>query len=543
MLDDDDRLRALADSELMDSEPEAAFDRLTQVAARLLEVPVSLITVLDGNRQFFKSAAGISVRETPLSHSFCRHVVIGRRPLIVTDARTDPRVSENRAIEELGVIAYCGVPLTTAAGHTLGSFCAIDSAPRNWNEEDVRLLEDLARGIITELELRAANRKLAAREIALSLSVDRLNRTLEHAPIGMALTAPDGRWLQVNRAMCEILGYPESDLLGLTFQALSHPDDLRADLAQVQRLLTAEIDAYRTEKRYVGRDGEHIWVEESVTLMRDRLGAPLYFITQLKDVSERKADERALRGERAALDDAERIARVGSWSWDAAAATAQWSAGVYRIFGRHPELGPASGQELLSCVHPDDRERVAAQARASIARAGELELEAGIVREGHRGARRIRVGGRPDPERPGAYIGTAHDVTELREAERAATRRSGQLAAVMAALGDGCAVSLDGAIVEVNDALCELTGFHRDELLGRRPPLGLLVGDEQSRAALAGLETADGGAELTLRDRRGERFRARVATRSAELPGDPAPQRVYTVRALKSGALSSPAGA
>lgn len=532
MLDDDDRLRALAESELMDSEPEAAFDRLTQVAARLLEVPVSLITVLDGQRQFLKSAQGLPLRETPLSHSFCRHVVIGRRPLIVTDARTDPRVSENLAVEELGVIAYCGVPLTTAAGHTLGSFCAIDSAPRNWNEEDVRLLEDLARGVMTELELRAANRKLAAREIALSLSVDRLNRTLEHAPIGMALTAPDGRWLQVNRAMCEILGYPEVELLGLTVQALTHPDDLRADLAQVQRLLTAEIDAYRTEKRYVGRHGGHVWVEESVTLMRDRLGAPLYFITQLEDVSERRADERARRGERAALDDGERIAGVGSWSWDAAAGTAQWSAGMYRIFGRHPELGPPSDLELLGYVHPDDRARVADQARASIERAGERELEARIIRDGRRGSCRIRVCGRPDPERPGTYVGTAHDVTELREAERVAVRSDAQLAAVMAAIGDGCAVSLDGAIVEVNDALCELTGFDRDELLGRRPPLGRLVPDEDSRATLAGLEAGDGAAELTLQDRRGDRFRARVATRTAATPGDPTPQRVYVVRAL-----------
>lgn len=484
MLEDEDRLRALADSELMDSEPEEAFDRLTRLAARLLGVPVSLITLVDGRRQFFKSAEGLELRDTPLSHSLCRHVVVGRHPLIVSDARTDPRVADSLAVHELGVIAYCGVPLTTAGGHTLGSFCAIDNAPRDWNRDDVVLLEDLARSVMSEIELRAANRKLAARELALSLSVDRLNRTLEHAPIGMALTAPDGRWLQVNRALCEILGYDEEELLGLTFQALTHPEDLTADLVQVQRLLTGEIDAYRTEKRYVGRMGDEIWVDLSVTLLRDQLGAPLYFIAQIKDISGRKAGERALRGDRAALDDAQRAARLGSWSWDRESGEVEWSAGTYRVAERHPELGPPSPEELLRLVHRDDRERIIATGRTQLASGAELELAARIVPDGRCGVRHVRVRGRPERDRPGVIAGTVQDVTELREAEREASLRAAQADATLAAVSEPCAVSVDGAIVAVNDALCQLTGRSRQELLGCRTSSAALC-DGSGRRLLA----------------------------------------------------------
>ena len=164
LLRDPARLEALTRSELMDSEPEEVFDRLTRLATRLLGAPVATMTLLDDTRQYFKSAAGTAVNQTPLSHSFCQHVVTGGAPLVVTNARLDPRVSENAAIDDLDVIAYCGVPLTDADGNTLGSFCAIEHGPREWTEIEIEILTELAHNIMTELDLRAANRALIARE-------------------------------------------------------------------------------------------------------------------------------------------------------------------------------------------------------------------------------------------------------------------------------------------------------------------------------------------------------------------------------------------
>jgi diguanylate cyclase (GGDEF)-like protein len=157
------RLAALAESGLLDSPPEAAFDRVTRLVAEVLHVPIALFTLVTEERQWFKSAVGTGgLRGTPLSHSFCQHVVSSGAPLEVVDARVHPKVRDNPAIEDLGVVAYLGVPLTTSDGMRLGALCAVDHEPRQWTGRDHGVLEDLARSAMAEVELRRANRAVAA---------------------------------------------------------------------------------------------------------------------------------------------------------------------------------------------------------------------------------------------------------------------------------------------------------------------------------------------------------------------------------------------
>jgi signal transduction histidine kinase len=154
------RLAALRASGLLDSPPEVAFDRLTRVASRLANAPIAVVSLVDANRQFFMSEVGVgepwkSARGTPLTHSFCQHVVATAKPLIITDARAHPLVHDNLAIAELGVVAYAGMPLQTATGETLGSFCAIDTVARTWTEAELEALQVLAQAAMREIELRA----------------------------------------------------------------------------------------------------------------------------------------------------------------------------------------------------------------------------------------------------------------------------------------------------------------------------------------------------------------------------------------------------
>jgi PAS domain S-box-containing protein len=131
--------------------------------------------------------------------------------------------------------------------------------------------------------------KAAAR--ALAASEARLRTAFENAPIGMALVHPDGQFLRGNHVLRQMLDCTEDELLGTTFQQITHPDDLVHDLAQLRRTLAGEISSYEMEKRYIRHDARTIWVRLSTTLFRDESGAPLYFISQIEDITQRKEIE------------------------------------------------------------------------------------------------------------------------------------------------------------------------------------------------------------------------------------------------------------
>jgi PAS domain S-box-containing protein len=128
-----------------------------------------------------------------------------------------------------------------------------------------------------------------------SLTADSLfQNAFEFAAIGMALVSPEGKWLRVNRAICEITGYSEAELLARTFQDITHPDDLDLDLANMRKMLTGEITTYQMEKRYYHKNGSIVWVLLSVSLVHNASGAPLFFISQIQDITRRKQSDQQL---------------------------------------------------------------------------------------------------------------------------------------------------------------------------------------------------------------------------------------------------------
>ncbi|MGK5681665.1 SpoIIE family protein phosphatase [Actinoplanes sp. URMC 104] len=159
--DEQDRLAAVRRTGL-DAVADPLFDWFTDMVRSVVGVPVALVSLVGSDRQFFPGAQGLgqpwaAQRQTPLSHSFCHHVVAAGEPLIVTDARSDARVRDNRAVDDLSVVAYAGMPLTDNDGHVLGSLCAIDHQPRRWSDQDLRLLAELAAGCAYALRMRIAS--------------------------------------------------------------------------------------------------------------------------------------------------------------------------------------------------------------------------------------------------------------------------------------------------------------------------------------------------------------------------------------------------
>lgn len=129
----------------------------------------------------------------------------------------------------------------------------------------------------------------------------RFHQAFDHAPIGMALVSLTGGWIKVNRSLTKILGYDEHTILQHTFQDYTHPDDLNSDLEQLSRLLKGEIDSYAMEKRYYHANGHIIWALLSVSLVSDDWGNPLYFVSQIKDISERKRNSETIRAQNGRL--------------------------------------------------------------------------------------------------------------------------------------------------------------------------------------------------------------------------------------------------
>ncbi|MBN1102487.1 MAG: PAS domain S-box protein [Deltaproteobacteria bacterium] len=174
-------------------------------------------------------------------------------------------------------------------------------------QDELQLLvdhfNDMRKGISGSMdELKAANDGLIAINARLSESERELRKSeaqfagaFEHAPIGMALVSPEGRWLRANKALSAMLGYSPSELLNMTFQDITHPDDLEPNPAYVQRMLAGEIATHRLEKRYLHKSGRLVWALLSFSLVRDHKEAPLHFVFQLLDVTERKKKEEEMK--------------------------------------------------------------------------------------------------------------------------------------------------------------------------------------------------------------------------------------------------------
>ncbi|MEM9059881.1 MAG: GAF domain-containing protein [Pseudomonadota bacterium] len=208
----DDLRTPVNDLRLADKDLPEAFDAITRLATRLFQVPVALISIVEeiNDRQFFASQQGLcepwaSQRQTPLSHSFCKHVKRTNAPLVIDRAPDEPLVRDNLAVTELNVIAYLGVPIMGPDGRPIGAVCVIESNERHWTDDDLATLQDLASCVNDELRLRGTLLALA----------DENERTRRYSAlresIALAFMAPDltisARFRELLRASCLALDF------------------------------------------------------------------------------------------------------------------------------------------------------------------------------------------------------------------------------------------------------------------------------------------------------------------------------------------------
>ena len=160
-VDDAERLAAIRRYDLLDTPPDGAFDRITAIAARIFNVPIAIVSVVDQDRIWFKSHPGLDVAEVDREPGLCASAILQNEPWVISDARHDPRALANPLVAgDLGVQFYAGVPLKSADGHNLGTLCILDFKPRELSAHETATLQDLAAMVNDALALRLASRRL-----------------------------------------------------------------------------------------------------------------------------------------------------------------------------------------------------------------------------------------------------------------------------------------------------------------------------------------------------------------------------------------------
>ena len=284
------RLESLHSFEILDTQAEEAFDRFTRIAARMLGVPIALVSLVDEARQWFKSHHGIDATETPRDWAFCAYAIQDDKILVVDDASKDPRFADNPLVTGVPDIRfYAGAPLRTRDNFNIGTLCVIDPSPRRGLTPDQQeLLADLADAVVNQLYLHKTSSDLQKAQLAQA----QLGAIIEYCGDAVIGHAIDGTITSWNSGAQGLLGYEQEEAIGQTATLLV-PDTLRDEWrAVVARIARGEsIEQFETVR--LGKGGHPVDVSVSLSPIRDKTGSLTGFSAIARDISQRKQIEKA----------------------------------------------------------------------------------------------------------------------------------------------------------------------------------------------------------------------------------------------------------
>ncbi|HYW31832.1 MAG TPA: PAS domain S-box protein [Gemmatimonas sp.] len=470
ILSDSGRLAAIHATRLVDQPPSEALDSLTRIACRLVSAPLALVSLVGVERQFFAGACGLpepvaTSRQTPISHSFCQHVVTSGEPLIVTDTRTDHRVCDNPAVTDFNVGAYLGVPLRTPDGLVLGSFCVVDTRERQWTADDIAGMQDLARAAMADLHGRTVAGKLATAMLEYSELLDSTTELVCTADAAGSIT-------YVNQAWCRAFGYRDADVVGVRLVDLVVPEH-RALFQDVARRVHEGERAVDFEVVAVGNLGRRVVCRGSAraTMVTQDDGTLRCSGTVgvYRDVTHERQQEASRARLVATLEATSDLVYIAG----ADGAIDYLNRGGRRLLGMHADHDLST---VRSCaLHPPETQRLletvgmpAARERGEWQGEGELSaLDGGCIPVS------ISLTAHPGitPRDPFYFSAIMRDQRKQAAADAAIRASEARLRAVMdnAAVGVSI-VNEAGVVVQVNRAFESFLGYAPGTLEGRFAP-------------------------------------------------------------------------
>lgn len=360
------RLESLRRLEVLDSGPEREFDALVQAAALTCGVPISLISLIDADRQWFKANLGLpGVTETPRELAFCAHAILEHGVFEVPDATEDPRFAENALVTgDPNIRFYAGATLRLSDGTHAGTLCVIDRQPRSLDDRQREILRYLALAAAQALEGRRAlrsERELGARMTtaarALSDSEARFRALSDGSPLGVFATDGDGACTYTNSRWQEIYGLSLSQSLGHGWASTLHPEDKDAVFAEWRRSAVAGVD-FDMEFRIRRTDGSQRCVHSRAKALVDESGRITGHVGSVEDVTEARAVRERLLAERRRMAGIIEGTGAGTWEWNVQTGQTRFNERWAEIIGYAlDDLGPVSIDTWSSHAHPDDLKR------------------------------------------------------------------------------------------------------------------------------------------------------------------------------------------
>lgn len=285
-----ERLAELYGFNLLDTEPEREFDEIVALASLICETPISLITFVDLNRQWFKARIGIEMSETPRDVAFCTHAIKKESLMVVENATEDSRFSENPfVVGDPNIRFYAGMPLVTSSGHKLGTLCVMDRKPKKLTQSQQFSLQILARQVMKQMEFRKLNAKL-------KLTSERLRQATEGAQVGTFEYDLVKNTLICDDVLYSLYGVKKYTYVNAfeTWRACIHPKDFETNNQRIQAAIRGEIK-FDSEFRVIWPDGSIHFIKSKAEVLRDLDGKALRMLGANWDITEQKKNERELK--------------------------------------------------------------------------------------------------------------------------------------------------------------------------------------------------------------------------------------------------------
>ena len=368
------RQKALNNYCILETVPELNLDDITKIAAYICDVPIALVSLIDNNRQWFKSKVGLDATETPRDISFCGHAIWQDEVFIVENSLEDERFKDNPLVTDApNVIFYAGAPLKTPSGHNIGTLCVIDHKAKKLNAEQINILKVLSKQVITYFELKNKTEIIQDH-------LKKLATIMDNMADGVVLQTPDYKIIDFNRSALKILGMTEDQILGKTsldpdwrsvkedeteFPGAEHPAVVCLNTGEPLRDV---IMGVRTSKEFTR------WINITAVPIFDSNGngKPILAVTTFSDISERRVAEHRLQ---LCLSSS----AIGIWEWDLESQSLIWDESMYRLYEIEGNSFSGAYSAWEKTIHPDDSQNVQEIVKNSLSNKVDLDFVFRII--------------------------------------------------------------------------------------------------------------------------------------------------------------------